>query len=160
MEIERKFRLSAFPTLPTTSVIEQWQGYLSTGPLTEVRIRKTINHTNPSEEYVICVKSISNLVRHEVEAPLTATQFEELSGILEHPLIHKQQRVYALPNGLRLECSQVDEGAFSYAEVEFPDEAAALAWNPPEYLGREMTNESGFKMRTYWSNRIVPDDMK
>ncbi len=44
MEIERKFKLTAFPTDLTLAVeLDQYQGYLATDP--EVRIRRTENHT-------------------------------------------------------------------------------------------------------------------
>ncbi len=155
MEIERKFKIEGFPDLPIMCKIDQWQGYLSVNEKTEIRIRHTINHTRQQENWVLCVKSINNLVRHEVEAPLTGAQFEELASLLDFPLIHKEQRVYTLPQGWLLECSRVDEGAFSYAEVEFPTQADCLNWQPPEYLGRELTWEKGFKMREYWSDRSL-----
>lgn len=149
MEIERKFKLIEFPDLPQVVFLDQWQGYLATDP--EVRIRRTENHTAGTETYILCIKSVGDLVRHEVETDITRAQFEELA----YPLIHKELHAYRLPDGHVIECSKVDDGAFSYAEVEFDSVEEANAWTPPEWLGREMTYEKGFKMRQYWSDRSL-----
>lgn len=153
MEIERKFKLIEFPNLPEVAFLDQWQGYLATDP--EVRIRRTENHTEGIETYILCIKSVGDLVRHEVETEITREQFEELASMLDYPLIHKELHAYRLPDGHVLECSRVDDGAFSYAEVEFASVEEANAWTPPEWLGREMTYEKGFKMRQYWSDRSL-----
>ena len=158
MEIERKFKLSAFPDLPELAYVEQWQGYLAVDP--EVRIRKQINHTQGETRYILCIKSVGDLVRHEVETPLTEAQFEELASMLAYPLIHKQLHTYRLVDGHVLECSMVDEGAFSYAEVEFDSEEEARSWIAPDFLGDEMTYESKFRMRTYWSDRSLAQQIK
>ena len=158
MEIERKFKLSAFPELPELAYVEQWQGYLAVDP--EVRIRRDTNHTEGWTRHILCIKSIGDLVRHEVETALTGDQFEELASMLEYPLIHKQLHAYRLEDGHVLECSMVDEGVFSYAEVEFATQEEALAWQPPEFLGREMTYERGFRMRSYWSDRSLAKEME
>ncbi len=151
MEIERKFLLPAMPPVEPVAVLEQWQGYLCTNP--EVRIRRTVNHTSAVESFILCIKSKGDLSRHEVEAALTGEQFEELTTLLEHPLIHKEQRVFRLQDGHMLECSVVDGGVFSYAEVEFTTEAEAKQWTPPAWLGRELTYLRAFSMSSYWSNR-------
>lgn len=153
MEIERKFKLIEFPSLPEVAFLDQWQGYLATEP--EVRIRRTENHTEGVETYILCIKSVGDLVRHEVETEITREQFEELASMLDYPLIHKELHAYRLPDGHVMECSRVDDGAFSYAEVEFASVEEANAWTPPEWLGREMTYEKGFKMRQYWSDRSL-----
>ena len=157
MEIERKFWLKAFPEdLPLLQRMQTWQGYLYTEP-NEVRIRRHRREESGEEFYRLTIKSGGDLARHEVELPLTAEQFEELRGLLDpsKPLIHKDYRAYDLGGGLTLECSVVDGGAFSYAEVEFPSEAAANAWQPLDCLGPETTYRSGFKLHQYWLNRSL-----
>ena len=157
MEIERKFWLDRFPEdLTLVKRLQTWQGYLYTDPA-EVRIRRSRVEDTGEEYYRLCIKSQGDLSRHEVETPLTKEQFEELCLLLEpgKKLIHKDYRAYDLGDGLTLECSVVDEGAFAYAEVEFESEAAARAWQPLDCLGRETTYESGFKMKQYWHNRDV-----
>lgn len=157
MEIERKFWLESFPKdLPLTRRLQTWQGYLYTDPA-EVRIRRSREEDTGREYFRLCIKSQGTLSRHEVETELTREQFEELCLLLEpgRELIHKDYRAYRLPDGHILECSVVDGGAFSYAEVEFESEAAAKAWQPVSCLGRETTYESGFKMKNYWHNKQI-----
>jgi CYTH domain-containing protein len=155
VEIERKFWLDAFPEhLPLVRRLQTWQGYLYTDP-NEVRIRKSVEEDTGRTYYRLCIKSGGDLSRTEVETALSAEQFEQLCGLLEpgKKLIHKDYRAYRLEEGLVLECSIVDDGAFSYAEVEFESEAAAKAWQPPAFLGRETTYERGYKMKHYWRDR-------
>lgn len=155
MEIERKFWLDRFPEdLPLLKHLNTWQGYLYTDP-NEVRIRRSLVVTTGEEFYRLCIKSDGDISRHEVETPLSKEQFEELCLILDphKPLIKKDQRVYDLGGGLKLECSVVDEGVFSYAEVEFDSLEQAEGWTPHPCLGRETTYESGFRMKKYWHDR-------
>ncbi len=157
MEIERKFWLEQFPEqLPLVRRQQVWQGYLYTDP-SEVRIRRSREEDTGREQYRLCIKSSGELVRHEIETELTWEQFEELCLLLEpgKPLIHKDYRAYDIGNGLLLECSVVDGGAFAYAEVEFPSEEAANAWQPPAFLGRETTYERGVRMKRYWHDRTL-----
>lgn len=153
MEIERKFWISALPDLPEESSSEVYQGYLCVEPV-ELRIRMRLEKGMDKAVYQLCVKSIGRLSRHEVETELSQAQFEELEGMLEQPMIHKEYHAYRLEDGHLLECSIVDDGVFSYAEVEFASEAEALAWEPLPCLGKETTYESGVSMREYWKTRV------
>ena len=150
LEIERKFLLDKFPdSLPLLESAEVWQGYISTAPV--VRIRKKV--TADGESYRLCFKGEGGLVRTEVEMPLPAEKYEALLPLLGAAPVHKVFRVYALPSGERLECSLVD-GQYYYAEVEFPTEEAALAWDPGEWqpwLLREVTQEGQESMAAYWA---------
>lgn len=155
MEIERKFWIDQFPDLPCKVHKRTEQGYLSITPF-EVRIRKSEDCATGQCAYRLTIKSQGDLARHEVETSLEAQQYEELKGLLERPMICKDYRAYALEDGHTLECSIVDGGVFSYAEVEFPSEEAAASWQPLPFLGRETTYETGFKMHNYWLARTVP----
>ena len=153
MEIERKFLLDGFPEgLPLLDECVLEQGYLCTDPVVRIRSKEK----NGSTTYRLCFKGEGRLVRQETEMDLTAEQFSELSNLLRAPMVRKDFRVYALPDGERLECSLVD-GGFFYAEVEFPTVEAALAFTPPAFLGREVTEEAGFSMSEYWKTRRFPD---
>ena len=136
MEIERKFLIDGFPSdLPLLKESEVEQGYLATAPV--VRIRR----------------EIVGGARQEVELPLTAETFRQLEDLLPAPMIRKTYKVYALPDGLRLEVSLVDAGtprAFFYAEVEFDTLEQARAFVPPACLGRDVTEEPGWSMGAYW----------
>ncbi len=152
MEIERKFLISGFPEgLPLLGEAVLEQGYLCTDPVVRIRSKEQDGRTT----YRLCFKGEGRLVRQETELDLTAEQFAELQNLLRAPMVRKDFRVYALPGGERLECSLVD-GAFFYAEVEFPTVEAARAFTPPAFLGREVTEEEGFSMSDYWKTRRFP----
>ena len=152
MEIERKWLTDGWPGLPETARIEMRQGYLSLGPTVRIRSERCGEHT----DYVLCIKGAGTLAREEIELPLTAEQFARLEKGGGRPLIEKQQRRYALPDGLVLEVNRVDAGQpgeFFYAEVEFSSVQQALLWEPGElagYLANEVTSTPGQSMGEYW----------
>lgn len=155
MEIERRWLVAGWPDLTPAAVLEMDQGYFAVRPA--VRIRREAERGGDTR-YVLCFKGKGDLVREEVELPVTAEQYERLRALLTGPMIEKEQRRYPLPGGLTLEVNCVDsdrDTGFFYAEVEFPDEAAALAWAPPAelagYLSRETTGQPGESMAAYWA---------
>lgn len=152
MEIERKFLIRQFPALPELERAEVFQGYLGFSP--EVRIRS--KRVGETETYRLCFKSEGDLVREEIELDLDQAAFQKLKNLLPKPMIRKDYRMYRLENGLRLECSRVDPGSpteFYYAEVEFTDEDQAKAFCPPEFLGREVTYDSSYRMKAYYQRK-------
>ncbi len=155
IEIERKWLIDGFPNMPHGSESFQEQAYLAFEPCT-VRIRKSVcegkNLCEDKTDYTLTIKGGGTLARTEVETPLSAGQYAALKAIAAAPAATKKYRRYALPGGLVLECSLVDEGepcAFYYAEVEFESEEAANAFAPPPFLGREVTFEPGQSMAAY-----------
>ena len=157
MEIERKFWITEFPEeYPEIRHLETDQGYLAWDPVS-VRIRRSHDPAGGSDRYLLCIKSRGLLARREVETDITKEQFEELRLMCDRPLVHKDYHAYQLPDGNVLECSEVDHGVFSYAEVEFGSEEEANAWEPLPCLGRELTYLKGFTMGSYYLNGRVPD---
>ena len=155
MEIERRWLVNGWPELESSSVIFMDQGYFATRPA--VRVRREALEGGPCQ-YIVCFKGKGGLVREEIELPVTEAQYQALAGMLNGPMIQKEQRRYPLPGGLTLEVNQVDKDLptrFFYAEVEFPDEETAQAWTPPSeltaYLSRETTGQPGESMAAYWA---------
>ena len=156
-EIERKWLVSGWPSLPLPLVTEQTmrQGYLTVRPT--VRIREEAV-TGGSTEYILCFKSGSGLVRRELEMPVKQEMFDELEQMIGLPLIKKIRRTYDLGGGLELEVNLVDPGTeheFWYAEIEFPTYEEAKDWSSTlpelnEYLSREVTEVPGQTMGAYW----------
>ncbi len=149
-EIERKFLIDGFPTewVPVEEATV-WQGYLATDPV--VRIRK--KEMGDTCSYRLCFKGQGTLVRREIELPLDEDTYSELCELLPAPPICKVYKIYTLPDGHRLECSLVDPDtptSFYYAEVEFPSREEADAFTPPDFLGREVTEQPGYTMAEYW----------
>ena len=150
MEIERKFKLDAFPEhLPLLHASQVEQGYLSTTPCVRIRSKKT----EDAVDYKLCIKGQGTLVREEVELSLDEDRFTRLKSLLYGEMIRKDYRIYQLPDGRKLECSLVDggtENAFLYAEVEFPTVEEANAFVPPAFLGEDVTEVPGSSMSSYW----------
>ena len=150
MEIERKLLIDRFPeSRPLESECEMRQIYISVMPTVRARSKKV----GDKETFRLTVKGSGELCREEIETSVTKEQFEALCRVAEKEPIRKLKRCYKLPDGLLLECSLVDEGTeneFMYAEVEFESVAAAEAFVPPEYLGKEVTYDNSWKMNNYW----------
>ncbi len=151
MEIERKWRIEGFPQgLPEVERALMEQSYLCTHPT--VRIRK--KERAGRQSFRLCIKGEGGLVREEVELELPEETYLRLLALVKGDPIRKDFRVYALPDGHRLECSLVDAGspqAFYYAEVEFDSEEEAMAFQPPACLGEELTGRPGESMAAYWA---------
>lgn len=160
MEIERKWLTQGWPQgLVEMERYEMRQGYISLKPTVRIRSEAL---AGGETAYVLCFKGPAGpggLAREEIESRIEPELFARLERFLAKPLIEKQQRRYALPGGLVLEANQVDRGQlgeFWYAEVEFPTQEEAVAWQvPPElagYLTREVTGEPGQSMAAYWKS--------
>ena len=151
MEIERRWKIAGFPeNLPLLRQAHMRQGYIATAPV--VRIR------TDGARCVLCFKGKGTLAREEIETDIDAETFRRLEAFIGKPLVSKDYRVYALPDGRRLEVSLVDAGrptAFFYAEVEFPTVEAARSWRPEAvglaaYLNDDVTDQPGQSMGAYW----------
>lgn len=159
MEIERKWMVLDWPRglRPVRTHIMD-QGYLCVRPT--VRIRREALEGGPTA-LVLCFKGApdpTGLSRPEVETEISPELFAQLEALIGKPLIRKERRSYLLPEGLVLEVNEVDPGqpgGFFYAEVEFPTEQAARAWDPGscglgQYLALEVTGQPGASMGEYW----------
>ena len=155
MEIERRWKIAGFPeNLPLLRQAHMRQGYIATAPV--VRIR------TDGARCVLCFKGKGTLAREEIETDIDAETFRRLEAFIGKPLVSKDFRVYALPDGRRLEVSLVDEDLptrFFYAEVEFDTVEQAQAYVPPADIGlqEEMTEDRGFSMSAYWKRTRLGD---
>ncbi|MCD7956514.1 MAG: CYTH domain-containing protein [Lachnospiraceae bacterium] len=139
MEIERKFLVKTTPQLELYPCHQIEQAYLCTSPV--VRIRRE------DQEYILTYKGKGFLVREEYNLPLTREAYEHLLPKADGNLLTKKRYVIPLGNGLNIELD-IFEGKFSglqMAEVEFPDEATANAFIPPEWFGREVTRDPSYQ---------------
>ena len=151
LEIERKFLVDGFPTdLELLSEVEIEQGYVTFAP--EVRIRKAVDRHSGEEEYYLTIKGEGDLARREMETEISSAFYEETVQFLGVPMVHKDYRSYRF-GSWKLEVALVDAGsdwAFYYAEIEFPTEAEANAFEPSAYFGREITYDENYKMKNFW----------
>lgn len=135
MEIERKYLILAPPQdYQTYPYHEIEQAYLCTEPV--VRIRRQ------DDEYWLTYKSKGLLVREEYNLPLTKAAYQHLLAKADGQVLTKRR--YLIPiSGTDLTI-ELDRFLGSYeglmlAEVEFPDEASAQSFTPPEWFDRDVT---------------------
>lgn len=142
-EIERKYLLVETPDdLPTGSAIRQ--GYLAVDGPTEVRIRAI------DDRYVLTVKGGHGLERAEVELDLDRDRFDALWPLTQGRQLDKTR--HRVPIGSLIAEVDVYRGSLDglvVAEVEFASVADAEAFDPPGWLGRDVTGERG------WSNAAL-----
>ena len=142
LEIERKFLVDRFPDdLDTHPAREIDQGYLAITDDVEVRLRRY------GDEMFLTVKSTGNEARVEEEIEIEARRFDALWPLTGGRRL--QKRRYAIPagDGLTIELD-VYHGSLSglrVAEVEFDSAAAADAFAPPAWFGRELTDDPRYK---------------
>lgn len=155
MEIERKFLLRSQPVgMVLIGSTTDKQYYFSVNP--EVRIRKKVD-VNGRAEYRLTFKGEGSLVRKEQEISIAADDFDGLVDIINECYnadpIRKEYKVYALPDGKRVEVSTVDS-TFTYCEVEFNTVHEANTWKIPDellpYVIEEVTDKPEYKMKNYW----------
>ncbi len=139
VEIERKFLLDALPEdLPEGVGIRQ--GYIAVDGDVSVRVRLARGRG------ILTIKAGTGRERVEVERELEPAEAEALWPLTEGRRVEKTRSVVPLGADLRAEVD-VFEGTLTgllVAEVEFPDGAAADAFVPPPWFGREVTGEAGW----------------
>jgi adenylate cyclase len=137
VEIERKFLVDRLPAgLENGERIEQ--GYLAIAPDgVEVRIRRR------GDSATLTVKSGPGEVRTEEEIAIDPRRFAALWPLTEGRRITKTRHLADLGSGLTVEVDVYD-GALDglrVAEVEFPSAEASAGFDPPAWLGRELTGD-------------------
>jgi adenylate cyclase len=136
VEIERKFVVDRLPAgVGDGERIEQ--GYLAIGDDgVEVRVRRRGDHT------VLTVKSGPGMMRTEEELAIDERRFDSLWPLTEGRRVSKTRHLVPL-EGATVELDVYDgahEGLLT-AEIEFPSLEASEAFEPPAWLGREVTDD-------------------
>ena len=142
MEIERKFLIERLPDgLAHYPAHRIDQGYLALDEQSgaEVRLRR---HAG---DLTLTVKSAGTLVRVEEAVELGAEQFETLWPLTEGRRIEKTR--HELPGGIEVDVYEGALDGLMVAEIEFPSEAESEAFEPPGWLGREITDDGRYKNR-------------
>ena len=137
-EIERKFLVRKLPDgLTSYPNNEISQGYLvSQDDGLQVRLRKS------GVRYTLTFKRGSGNVREEREVELTATQFDALWPATGGKRLVKTS--YEIPLGERtveIDVYHERHEGLIVAEVEFDEEEAAKNFQPPDWLGADVTGD-------------------
>jgi CYTH domain-containing protein len=140
LEIERRFLLREIPTdidwYPRHHII---QGYYTTAEGKIERVRRK------GRKYYKTAKDGEGKIRTETEIPITN---EEFYSIWPKTLGARIEKIrYQIPHGRRI--IELDNyrgnlrGLFR-AEIEFKNEAESLTFEPPLWLGEEVTEDIGY----------------
>ena len=137
-EIERKFLVRKLPDgLTSYQKNDISQGYLvSLDDGTQVRLRKS------GEEFSLTFKRGSGNVREEREVEITAPQFHALWPATEGKRLLKTR--YEIPFGdrvIEIDVYHDRHEGLVVAEVEFDDEESAKNFQPPDWLGDDVTGD-------------------
>jgi len=137
-EIERKFLVRELPEqLAEFPHAEISQGYLvSLDDGLQVRLRKS------NESYSLTYKRGVGNVREEREVELTPAQFDALWPATEGKRLEKTR--YGIPLGdcvVEIDVYGGRHNGLVVAEVEFDDEESAKNFQPPDWLGDDVTGD-------------------
>lgn len=128
------------PPLDGLAPVEIEQFYLS-DTATPLRLRR-YNQDRFELTKKIPVSQSDLSRQEEINIPLEAEEFSELRRLAKRGL-RKLRYYLPLPDGLRAELD-IYEGPLAglmSVEVEFPDEASRQRFQPPEWFGRDITQE-------------------
>jgi adenylate cyclase len=143
MEVERKFLVDQLPDLDGAEADEIEQGYLATGSDGEVRVRRK------GEKLVLTAKRGSGLSREEAEVDLDRVRFDQLWPLTEGRRLHKRRHV--VPHGdlkIEVDVYEGDLDGLVVAEIEFASEEEAKAFDPPSWLGEDVTGDERYLNET------------
>lgn len=147
MEIEKKYLIKSIPdNLDNYKHYDIEQAYVSASPAIRVRKKGVYSDGNLSLTYILTVKGKGLIKREEFELTLEKNEYENLLKKAEGNVITKCRYLIPLTEGLSLELD-IFGGIFQglvMGEIEFPDEDSAKKYNPPAFIGREVTLDERF----------------
>jgi adenylate cyclase len=155
MEIERKFRLAeAPPWLGECPAAEIAQGYLCLDEGSEVRLRRK------GSDRRLGVKRGRGERREEIEIELSVEQFEALWPATEGRRLSKRRHLVALDRGLEAEVDVYtgELAGLVVGEVEFASEEVDRGFQPPAWLGEEVTGDPRYANQTLAVEGRIPED--
>lgn len=139
-EIERKFLLSEAPAwLGECESAEIEQGYLAIAPDAEVRVRRR------GGELTLTAKRGRGKVREEAEIEITADQFDELWPLTDGRRLRKTRHLVKTGGGtIEVDVYGGDLDGLAIGEVEFDSELSSRGFEPPPWLGAEVTGRDEY----------------
>ncbi|HZO07158.1 MAG TPA: CHAD domain-containing protein [Solirubrobacterales bacterium] len=152
-EIERKFVLDGLPSrLAERDGVAISQGYLTNGEGPEIRLRRA------GEATLLTVKTGDGEVREEVEVSLAPELFKTLWPLTAGRRIAKTRLREPLGEELVAEVDVYGEGlsGLVVAEVEFDSEQRSREFEPPPWLGREVTGDPRYANRELAMHGTAP----
>ena len=139
IERERRFLVAEVPDdLPPPSRIVQ--AYVYTDPVA-LRVRRI-----DDSRHVLTIKAGSGRERTEIEHEIDPDDFATLWDAAGELRLEKRRHRITLPGGLTAELDLYDGQLAGHllVEVEFPDAGSADAFEPPDWFGREVTEDGRY----------------
>lgn len=143
-EIERKFLLGELPDRLADRTAEPIsQGYLTNGEGPEFRLRRA------GERTLLTVKTGAGEVREELEVEVDPELFRALWPLTAGRRVTKTRRREPLETGQEAEVDVYAENlaGLIVAEVEFSSTEESRGFEPPAWLGREITGDTRYANR-------------
>jgi adenylate cyclase len=143
VEVERKFLVTDPPAIDAAAGDEIDQGYLATGSDGEVRLRRK------GGRHLLTAKRGSGLAREEGEIEIERERFDELWPLTAGRRLHKRR--HALPHDeltIEIDVYTGELDGLVVAEIEFSSEEDARAFDPPDWLGEEVTGDRRYLNET------------
>jgi CYTH domain-containing protein/CHAD domain-containing protein len=142
-EIERKFLVDEIPRAESGRT-EIEQGYLALGEDSEVRLRRA------GGELFLTAKTGSGEVREEAEVPIELHAFEALWPLTAGRRVRKVRHYVPLDEDRRAEIDVYagELEGLRTAEVEFGSREEADRFEPPPWLGEELTGDRRYANRS------------
>ncbi len=165
-EIERSFLIEELPEGVEKNPYEIIrQGYI-TEPEDSVdaRVRENIKEVDGKEKKTFCltIKQGEGIKREEKNVPLSEEQFNELWKLIEERRIEKKRYKIKDEKGNVLEVNIFKgnlEGLIT-VEVEFLSEEEAEKFDPPDWFGKEVTDERGYKNKSLAKYGLPEEEIK
>lgn len=148
MEIERKWLLKSLPIFSPSAVLEalivrqRYLGYL--------RTRGTYSRITGEKKYYLNVKSEGHLSRQEWETEIPEWAYNLVfTNSLGNDVFKDIIKIRVTDVVVELHIYYKQHQGLLIMECEFPDEAAALNWQPPDWIeeciDREVTSDNHFR---------------
>jgi len=142
VEIERKFLVETVPDLRDAASVAIEQGYLALATSdggAEVRLRRK------GDELLLTIKGGTGKVRAEEELELDRERFDSLWPLTAGRRVSKRRHLIGLDRlTVELDVYEGELEGLVVAEIEFADEAQADGFEPPPWLGRELTGDQRY----------------
>jgi adenylate cyclase len=143
VEVERKFLVREPPDLAAIPADEIDQGYLAIGSGGQVRLRRR------GDALLLTVKRGEGLAREEVEVEVDRDVFERLWPLTEGRRLQKRRHTLPLHElEVEIDVYEGDLAGLIVAEIEFASERAAREFEPPAWLGEEVTGDPRYLNET------------
>jgi adenylate cyclase len=141
MEIERKYLVNKLPKVEPVRIHHIEQGYIViTKEGNELRVR------NKSDQFTLTVKTVGGLSRDEIEFNIMENDFRNMWSLTQNRRVTKD-RMEVMYGKYRIEIDKYSghHAGLIIAEIEFATTDDALAFDPPKWFGKEVTDYSRYK---------------